>query len=183
MKLKFLGTLLCCLSFMTGCDKSKSTESGNYSLTKEILLQQLKTTHSKKEWYVPVNDALEGLTSEQAMWRDSSGNHSIGQLAYHLYFWNARQLAKLKGHPEEVFSGNNEETFTTFNQVDWEKTVKQVDRVLIEMEKIISEASEEKLEGWYPTLANISTHNGYHTGQIIYIRKMKGWWDPEKGVK
>jgi hypothetical protein len=27
------------------------------------------------------------------------------------------------------------------------------------------------------------TRNAYHTGQIIYIRKMKGNWDPAKGVK
>jgi hypothetical protein len=183
MKSKFLIALFGCASFLTACDKPKSKETGQVSLTKQILLQQLKTTHNKKEWYVPINDAVNGLTSEQAMWRDSSGNHSIGQLAYHLYFWNARQLAKIKGLPEETFSGNNEETFTTFNQVDWEKTVNAVDSVLSEMEKIISEASDDKLESWYSTLANISIHNGYHTGQIIYIRKMKGWWDPEKGVK
>jgi len=33
------------------------------------------------------------------------------------------------------------------------------------------------------TIAHIGTHNAYHTGQILYVRKMKGWWDPEKGVK
>jgi hypothetical protein len=175
--------LILTVAFFVGCTKNSPSAPGNSVSTKAILLQQLKNTHTNKEWFVPVNIALEGLTSEQAMWKDSSGNHSIGQLAYHLAFWNGRELAKLNEQPEKDFSGNNEETFTSFNQADWDKTVKLVDSVLVEMEKAISAVDENKLKDWYPTLANISTHNAYHTGQIIYIRKMKGWWDGEKGVK
>ncbi len=26
-------------------------------------------------------------------------------------------------------------------------------------------------------------HNAYHIGQIIFVRKLQGSWDPEKGVK
>ena len=44
-------------------------------------------------------------------------------------------------------------------------------------------ADEAKLKSWAPTIANISTHNAYHTGQIIFVRKLQGLWDPEKGVK
>jgi uncharacterized damage-inducible protein DinB len=33
------------------------------------------------------------------------------------------------------------------------------------------------------TIAHISAHNAYHTGQIIIIRKLQGSWDPAKGVK
>jgi hypothetical protein len=32
-------------------------------------------------------------------------------------------------------------------------------------------------------LKNIGTHNAYHIGQIVYVRKEQGTWDPEKGVK
>src|SRR5258705_11586770 len=79
---------------------------------KNMLLEQLKTTHNVKDWFVPVNIALEDLTPAQAMWKDSSGNHSIAQLASHLVFWNEQQLAKFKGLPEPKFSGNNDETFS-----------------------------------------------------------------------
>jgi len=33
------------------------------------------------------------------------------------------------------------------------------------------------------TIAHIGAHNAYHIGQIIYVRKLQGSWDPEKGVK
>src|SRR6267142_529993 len=35
-----------------------------------VLLAQLRTTHNQKDWFVPVNVAVEGLTAEQATWTD-----------------------------------------------------------------------------------------------------------------
>src|SRR4051812_29824478 len=66
---------------------------------KGVLLEQLKTTHNQKEWFVPANVAVEGLTAEQAKWTDGKGDHSIGQLAAHITFWDKEQLAKFKGEP------------------------------------------------------------------------------------
>jgi hypothetical protein len=151
--------------------------------SKNVLLHQLKTTHSAKEWFVPINTALEGVTAEQAMWNDNSGNHSVGQLAHHLLFWNKRQLEKINGQPEGEFSGNNDETFTKFNEAEWAHVVSELDSVLTAFENAVQNADEAKLKEWYPTIANISTHNSYHTGQIIFVRKLQGSWDPEKGVK
>jgi uncharacterized damage-inducible protein DinB len=153
------------------------------STLKSILLEQLKTTHNVKDWFVPVNIALEDLTPEQAMWKDSSGNHSIAQLANHLIFWNQQQLAKFKGIPEPKFSGNNDETFSSLDKNGWTATVKKLDSVLTAWEKAIETADDKKLSGWYSAIAHIGTHNAYHTGQIIYIRKLQGSWNAEKGVK
>ncbi len=162
------------------CSLGQSTSAPSI---RTVLVEQLKTTHNKKEWFVPVNAALEGLTPEQAMWKDGSGNHSVGQLAYHLLFWNQRQLANFKGEKETAFSGNNEETFNAFDKNSWTQTVTKLDNVLGALEKIVMAADESKLKSWAPTIANISTHNAYHTGQIIFVRKLQGLWDPEKGVK
>lgn len=150
---------------------------------KAVLLQQLKKTHTEKDWFVPVNVALEGVTAEQAMWRDSSGNHSIGQLAYHLLYWNKRQLLKLSGQPEGAPPATNEETFTTFNAAQWSQTVASLDSVLTALEEKVEDADDATLRDWYPTLANINTHNAYHTGQIIYARKQQQAWDGSKGVQ
>ena len=150
---------------------------------KEILLNQLKTTHNKKDWFVPINDALAGLTPEQANWKDGSGNHSVGQLATHLIFWNSRELANFKGEKLEKFNGNNDETFTKFDKNSWTEIVKKIDILQTDWEKAIENADEEKLKSWYETIANISTHNAYHTGQIIFVRKLQGSWNAEKGVK
>ena len=49
---------------------------------KAVLLEQLRSTHNKAEWFVPANTAVAGLTPAQASWTDKSGNHSVGQLAW-----------------------------------------------------------------------------------------------------
>lgn len=150
---------------------------------RSILLEELHAAHDRKDWYVPANLAVEGLTAEQAAWRDGSGNHSIGQLANHLVFWNSRQLQRFKGEPQAKYSGNNDETFNAFDAKSWAATVKQLDEVLTAWEKAVEAMDDAKLNAWASTIAHIATHNAYHTGQIIYIRKLHGVWDPEKGVK
>ena len=42
---------------------------------RSILLDQLKSTHTEKDWFVTTNVAVEGLTPEQANWTDGKGNH------------------------------------------------------------------------------------------------------------
>jgi len=150
---------------------------------KSILLEQLRSTHNKAEWFVPANTAVEGLTAEQASWTDGKGNHSVGQLANHLIFWNTEELRKFKGEPEVKFSGDNNETFNSFDAKKWDATVKGLDQVLTEWEKAIEAADEAKLKDWYSNIAHIGAHNAYHIGQIVFVRKEQGSWNPEKGVK
>jgi len=148
-----------------------------------VLLEQLKTTHNTKDWFVPANTAVDGLTAEQAKWNDGKGNHSVGQLAAHLIFWNREQLAKFKGETPPKFSGDNNETFNSFDAAKWAQTQKDLDAVLSEWEKAVETADEAKLAKWASTIAHIGAHNAYHIGQMIYVRKQAGNWDPEKGVK
>ena len=150
---------------------------------RSILLEQLRTTHNQKEWFAPANTAVEGLTAEQASWKDSAGDHSVGQLAYHLVFWNREELAKFKGETPVKFSGDNTETFNKFDSKQWADTVRQLDEVMTEWEKAVEAADDKKLAEWASTIAHIGTHNAYHIGQMVYVRKLQGSWDPEKGVK
>ena len=147
------------------------------------LLEQLHTTHDQKDWFVPIDVAVQGLTAEQANWKDGSGNHSVGQLTYHLLFWNRRELMKFKGQPEEKFSGNNDETFNNFDKKTWNDTVKQLDEVMTQIEKFVETADDAALQKWAPEIARIGTHNAYHVGQMIFVRKLQGSWNPENGVK
>lgn len=146
-------------------------------------MEQLKTTHNAKDWFVPANLAIAGLTPEQANWKDGSGNHSIAQLTTHLIFWNLQMLDKFEGKKPDPFSGDNKETFAPVNENTWNTTVQKLDSVLTAWENAVQNADESKLKKWYSNIAHIGTHNAYHTGQIIYIRKMNHWWDDEKGVK
>lgn len=150
---------------------------------RSVLLDQLKSTHANKDWFVPANVAVDGITPEQASWKDATGAHSVGQLTYHLVYWNERALAEFKGEKVAAYSGNNEETFDSFDKKAWADLVKRLDAVMLGIEKLVSEATEEKLKEIAPTVSKISAHNAYHTGQIVMVRKLQKSWDPKKGVQ
>jgi hypothetical protein len=150
---------------------------------KSILLGQLRSTHNNSDWFVCANVAVAGLTPEQASWTDGKGNHSVGQLANHLVFWNEQQLAKLTGTTPRKYSGNNDETFNSFDSKSWNETVKRLDTVLTELEKLVESADEAKLRAIATGIAHVNTHNAYHIGQIVFVRKEQGSWDASKGVK
>lgn len=150
---------------------------------RSTLLHELYTTHNKADWFVPISVAVDGLTAEQANWQPPQGAHSAGQLTYHLLFWNRRNFARLKGESQGQFSGNNDETFDKFDNKQWADTVKQLDQVMTDLEKFVESADDKKLSEIATTIANICTHNAYHVGQIVYVRKLQGSWNPDKGVK
>jgi uncharacterized damage-inducible protein DinB len=150
---------------------------------KAVLLEQLRTTHNKAEWFVPANTAVAGLTPAQASWTDKSGNHSVGQLATHLVFWDRESLAKFKGEKPAKFDGNNDETFNNFDEKSWNDTVKQLDLVMTDWEQAVESADDAKVALWASTIAHVGAHNAYHIGQMVYVRKLQGVWDPNKGVK
>ena len=150
---------------------------------RSLLLHELHTTHTEADWFVPIKTALDGLTAEQASWQPPNGSHSAGQLAYHLLFWNRRNLNAFRGVKNDKFSGDNTETFDKFDSKQWADTVKQLDQVMTDLEKVVESADDQQLAKWATTIGNICTHNGYHTGQIVYVRKLQGSWNPDKGVK
>jgi len=149
---------------------------------KSILLEQLRSTHNKAEWFVPANTAIAGLTPQQAAWTDGK-NHSVGQLTYHLVFWDKEELAKFKGEPPAKYSGKNDDTFNDYDPKKWDQTVKELDQVLTEWEKAVESADDAKIKEWASGIAHVGTHNAYHIGEIVMVRKEQGSWNPENGVK
>ena len=150
---------------------------------KSLLLEELKSTHNKKDWFVDGNTAIAGLSAEQANWKDGSGNHSVGQLAYHLVFWNKQQLAKFKRETPEKYSGKNDDTFNDFDSKQWATVVQQFDQGMTDWEKAVEAADDQTIAAKASDISHIATHNAYHIGQIVFVRKLQRSWDPEKGVK
>jgi hypothetical protein len=148
-----------------------------------VLLEQLRTTHNEEDWFVPASIAVRGLTAEQAKWTPGKDAHSVGQLAYHLWFWNTTELAHFKVEKPPAFSGNNDETFNEFSPAQWEDLQKKLDQVLTDWEKAVEAADDKKLAENASLIAHVGAHNAYHIGQIIYVRKLQGVWDASKGVK
>jgi uncharacterized damage-inducible protein DinB len=141
-----------------------------------------------------MNEALSGLTPQQALWLDSTESHSIWQIVNHLIFWNDRWLHRFKGDNLPKMEETNEETFVVKNGniEQWQISIKKLDEILDEWEKELTNADETKLnneafndyeDSWYDVIMQITIHNAYHIGQIVNLRKMQGSWKAEQGVK
>ena len=170
--------------------QSSPTSAPTPVTLRSLLLSELHSTHDKAEWFTPIRAAVAGLTAEQAKWvpqnaqgkTDSTANHSVGMLAYHLVFWNENALARLRGE-KPATPDNNDETFNDFDAAHWDEIVQRLDRVMKDLEAAVEKMPDEKLALKAPLISHISTHNAYHTGQILYVRKLQGSWNPENGVK
>ena len=188
--LTFSISLIIAANLHTAIAQSSPTPAPTPVTLRSLLLSELHSTHDNAEWFTPIKAAVAGLTAEQAKWVpqnaqgkiDSSANHSVGMLAYHLVFWNENALAGLRGE-KPASPGNNEETFNDFDAAHWDQIVQRLDRVMKDLETAVEKMPEEKLALKAPLISHISTHNAYHTGQILYVRKLQGSWNPENGVK
>ena len=160
----------------------------------ELLKEQFASTYNQTDWFVPLLTAVEGLTAEQAAKKDSS-NNSIWQIVNHINFWNRRYLNRFKGIPNPETTADNDSTFEgdriSGTQEEWIKTVDQADKIMAEWARTLEEADDTKLDSkpikgsdvsWYSYIGMINTHNAYHIGQIVSIRKIQGSWDPKRGV-
>ena len=155
-----------------GC--AKKTEKPN---VKSLLLEQLKNTHTDKNWFVPTKVALKDLTYKQANKKDNTGNNSISELVSHMIFWNESNLLSFKGNTLADFNGNNDSTFRKYNEQEWKIAIKHLDSIQTAWEDILEYAIDDQLLEWSSEIANMSAHTAYHTGQIVYIRKQNGWWN------
>jgi hypothetical protein len=162
------------------CAAQESQQQKTPATLKSILLQQLRETHNQKNWFVSGKEAMAGLTPEQAAWNDGK-NHSVGQLAQHLVFWNSQSLAQFKGE-KPAQPGDNNETFK-FDPKQWNSIVSQFDDVMTKLEEVVSSADDAKIQKLAPTVARIAQHNAYHIGEIVMVRKAQGSWNPDTGVK
>ena len=196
MRHRLLAAALCLASPLALCHAQSNAPKATD--LRSVLLEQMHSTQDKAEWFVPLNTAVAGLTPEQARWTPKSDAkagastgaqmHSVAQLVAHLVFWNERALAQIKHQPLPKFSGNNEESFVGYdvNQItaaEWSALTARLDHCLSDYDQWIQSATDAQLAASASAIAHISSRNAYHTGEIVYVRKLQGSWDPSKGVK
>jgi len=159
------------IGFVLSCSQKKEDEE-----LKRLVKAQLQNTHTNEEWFAPTSVALEGLTYEQAIWKDSTTNHSIAELTSHIAFWNEMNLRSFKGLEIPDQEIVNDDTFQTPTEEEWLKTLKRLDSIQTEWEVSVEKSNDIKIKEWSEEIINMSAHTGYHLGQIVYLRKHKAWW-------
>ena len=158
---------------------------------KEIALQLWDTAYDKENWHPPLKDALHGTNSINALWRPDAEAHNIWELLNHLVCYKDRFLCRLE---EKVFDPaitDNEMTFQrgigkTDNE--WQERIAHLARVQHSIRNAISKLSDADLDKRLPDspvgaqILSLASHDSYHTGQIMFIRKLQRSWPGHRNV-
>lgn len=140
--------------------------------------------------HLPIKNALLDIDMNLAGKRREELPYSIYQLVKHMIYWQDFLLLAAQGEkpelpahvgeswPEEEYPGSEEE---------WKQTI-QYFLQGIEQACIITQTVQldEPLESWPGetpggVLRNIASHNSYHLGEIVLIRRLFSAWPPPTG--
>ncbi|MFD1738889.1 DinB family protein [Bacillus salitolerans] len=147
---------------------------------KEVLVAQLKACHNENTWFVSLLNSIKGLTEEQAVWKPTETTNSIFEIINHLIYYNQRYLNRFKDLDNPPKDEDN--TFHNHEKLTWNEAVKRINDIMFEWKIVVQESDDKILNQWASSIAHLTIHTTYHAGQILYIRKLQGSWNPEDGV-
>ncbi|MEK4441488.1 MULTISPECIES: DinB family protein [Niallia] len=155
------------------------------SRAKDVLQDQLLTNANDPSWYVSFSESVVNLTEEEAFWKPNDESNSIAEIVQHLLYWNETWQTRYKeSHVNAVAPINdNNESFVIPENITFAALKKSLLAVLLQWQDLLT---QEKVDNdvigfpetakWWEVLSNLTTHNAYHIGQIVYIRKLQKSW-------
>jgi uncharacterized damage-inducible protein DinB len=154
--------------------KSKTTR------TASLFLTSAQDTLAKQSLPLIVK-SLQQLSEEEIWWRPNSASNSAGNLVLHLC-GNVRQwIVSHLGGVE--FKRERDREFSEQGPIPRNKLVTQLRRTVRDACRVLARLSDDSLAGKHTiqglhvtgldAVFHVVEHFGYHTGQIIYITKLK----------
>lgn len=153
---------------------------------KDLLSDQFLANANDASWYKPFSESVENLTEKQAFWKPNENCPSIAEIVQHLIYWNqCWQTRYMKSSMDAVPSiADNKESFIIPENTTFHDLKRTLLAVLLKWDGLLS---ADKIESdvigfpeqakWWHILSNSTTHNAYHIGQIIFIRKLQNSWN------
>ena len=153
---------------------------------RDMLISGWDAAFDKEGWYPPLRAALKNVDYRQSTWKaPGKASHSIGELTDHLLYYKKRFLFRLENKTWTSKIDSNDETFHAKaggSSENWEQSVRELELVHQKIRKKIIDLSDNDLDSKLPEIAvdaqllTLIMHDAYHTGQIVFIRKLYGSW-------
>ncbi|WP_208586880.1 DinB family protein [Gracilibacillus suaedae] len=148
---------------------------------KEVLLDQLLANVNDRSWYASFEEAVDDISNEEAFWKPDKESHSIAEIVQHLIYWNEVWQIRYENSDfnAQQSLADNADSFHIPENRSFPELKERLIKVLLRWQELITEENlESSVNGfpvkaeWWALIANATTHNAYHIGQITYIRKM-----------
>jgi len=154
--------------------KPKTTDAATLFLRNS---EQLIAKHNLPH----IVECLQNLSEEEIWWRPNSASNSVGNIVLHLS-GNVRQwIISGLGGAEDKRERDRE--FAERGPIPREALVTRLSETIRDASRVIARLSDDSLsrkyeiQGYHVTglgaAYHVVEHFGYHTGQIIYITKLK----------
>lgn len=156
----------------------------NMTHAKDVLAEQLLANANDPSFYVPFSESVANLLEEEAFWKPNDESNSIAEIVQHLLYWNETwQKRYEKSHVNAVAPIDNNESFVVSKNQSFADLKNCLLEALLHWNDLLCEEKvDSEVNGfpvtakWWEILSNISAHNAYHIGQIVYIRKLQKSW-------
>lgn len=157
---------------------------------KEILQEILSDALSGKQVHVTIERALEGLTWRQSGSLVAQSPHTIWQLLQHLNYWQDRFISRIEGL--KVLPAKSSDDGWAFpvapqNENEYKQEVgKLLTGISYITETLLRETGDLSCsKGDYPhgygVIRAMASHQSYHLGEIVLLRRILGLWPPPSG--
>lgn len=152
---------------------------------KDLLSDQLLANANDRSWYEPFSLAVAQLSEEQAHWKPTHEVNSIAEIVQHLLYWNKTwQMRYIANDIHAVPSiGDNNKSFELGDALPFKEMKATLLSTLLNWQELLTESQlQDSVQGfsedvhWWQVIGNVTTHNAYHVGQIIVLRKLQGSW-------
>ena len=140
--------------------------------------------------HVETTAALDGLSWEQAGERIAGAPHTVFQIVNHMIYWQDVFIQRLTGahaptppHAAIGWPGGAEPA----SSQEWLGAVGRFNAGLVAVQALVTvDTLDEPLPNWNhrtraEAIAGTASHNSYHLGQIVLLRRMLGAWPPPTG--
>lgn len=160
------------------------------SLEKEILQEVLVDALSGKQAHVTVERALEGLTWRQSGNKVPQSPHTIWQLLKHLNYWQDRFISRIEGL--KVLPAKSSDDGWAFptapqNEAEYKQEVGKlltgihyITETLLQQKDLLLAPKGDYPHG-YGVIRGMASHQSYHLGEIVLLRRILGLWPPPSG--
>lgn len=158
---------------------------------KQIALHLWDTAYNVEGWHPPLKDALHEVNSQQALWRADANAHSIWELLNHIICYKDRFLCRLEGKTFDPAITDNEQTFRRglgSTEEEWLERLSHLEKLQASIRNKIDAVDDADFDRPLPDapvdsqILSLTSHDSYHTGQIMFIRKLQRSWPQTRDV-
>lgn len=166
-----------------------TTLPNELSASRELrrIAEDLGRMHRGPAWHGPsVREALEGVAFGTAVARAHPGAHNIYELAHHIAAWIGETTHRLQGGKAgEPKEGDFPSPNDTPDDARWQAILRRIDEAHEALQAAILTFDAERLDDvvggasespttYLTMLHGAISHDAYHAGQIVLLRKSLG---------